>query len=186
MIYMEGRHSGQPLFPLNGKKAPPTPRNMAGQIMVILLVFSILIVLNIYTDTYEEDSAMSDIIHIEEDNIPIVRAVYILSLIAFGILDSTFAYMLWKAKPPFENEKILSPLFRVYQFNRVISMVVLVGLGYVVIHSSSPQPLNTFLLVLPVFIGISLMIIVIIKTKVLTKPMKTNVTDKPPEDTSST
>jgi hypothetical protein len=104
---------------------------------------------------------------VNRDMIPEVQMILILSLIIFGLLDGLFAFMLWNSKPPFQNEKILKPLFAVQLSNRFIGGYAIVMMSVAAVFIDDPRDiLNTLYLLIIASACATMIIMVIIKKKV--------------------
>lgn len=173
-------------------------KHLAISVIITFLIFAFMILYSWMTflpqmeEASEETSELiggsgggESISIIEGDAINAIRLVYLLSLIIFGLLDGIFAFMLWRAKPPIKNEKILSPLYAIYIVHRLIALFTIFQLSVFVLVSSNSRPLlNLLYLTIPVFSAVSLVIILLVHRKVLGEKMEDEVVFKVPDETA--
>lgn len=172
-----------------------------GKILAVVIVFAFLIfalnIIRLWPYLYQMERAAeetSELISgtggasvsiIQSEMIPEIRMILIFSLIFFGLLDGIFALMLWKKKLPKNQEIIVILLVMVYAFNRFVSTYVMTVLPtMILIGSNSRTLMNTLYSTIPVFFAVSLIIILLIKTKVLMRKKGTKILFKMPYETS--
>ncbi len=120
---------------------------------------------------------------VQGEVIPELRVLYIISLIFFGIVDISLAILLWKAKPPLNNEKILSPLYSIYNVNRAIAIFLITQLSILaLVGSNSRQLVNSLYIAIPIFSAVGIILLFLIYYKVLRKKMEEDVMFKLPDE----
>ena len=169
-----GTRNGQWIFPLT--------KIMAIVMLIVLLIFVFNIVrlwltyLPEMEEAGEETSRMmaqttggeGTFQIIQNDIIPELRMVLLLSLILFSLLDGIFILMLWTGKPPFLNESVLIPLSLIYFVARIFHTFIIAMISTTILIHSDPRILmNSLYLTIPIFSVLSLVIITIVYTKVL-------------------
>lgn len=124
-----------------------------------------------------------DLILIQDEAIPRLRIVLLLSILAFGIVDDLFAVLLWKAKSPLRNERVFTPLYSVYIGHRFIGGFLIVELTILALTGTDPGfMLNLLYLTLVVLSALSVVIIVLIYTQVLSQKEEDGAAYKRPRD----
>lgn len=172
---------------------------LAAVVVVVYLIFAFTMIILGMTflpqmeEASEETSRMiggSDggaVSIVQDEVIPEIRLVYVLSLIIFGLLDGVFAFILWSGKPPYSHDNILLPLAIIlavmYFLNRAFSTYVMTQLSIMTLVGSNSRALmNMLYLTIPIFSAVSLVIILIVKKKVFSKKRAHKVVFKIPED----
>ena len=174
------------------EQVPPTillPSNNAGLVFkflaIVIMVFYLVFLFTIVTlhstfipqmeeageETEElilEAGAGGAVQVIRHDMAQKVRAAYIISLISFGILDGTFALILWLRRVKRGHEVALLSLTAIQIINRLFSGFVIVQLSIPVFVSANPRALmNALYLVLIISSVLSFVLILVVYLKLL-------------------
>jgi hypothetical protein len=124
-----------------------------------------------------------DLILIQEDAIPQLRIILLVSILAFGIVDDLFAVLLWKAKPPMRNERVFIPLYSVYIGHRFIGGFLIVELTILALTGTDPGfMINLLYLTMVVLSALSLVIIALVYTQVLDQKDTEGAVNNRPRD----
>jgi hypothetical protein len=176
-----------------GMHNSPEPKVMAAVVIVLYLIFATAILALWFTFLPEMESAgeetrdlisgddVGSISIINDNFIPEIRLVFIICLFVFGISDGTLVFLLWRGKPPFRNQQILSPLITFYCLKRGIGTPVIIQLSILTIIMDNSRTFINSLYAASITISvIGLVIIIIVYTKVLKGKMVEEVVFKVP------
>jgi len=173
-------------------------KHLAISVIITFITYAtIIIILSIaflpqMEESYEDTRELMEEIEngesfsiIEGEAIPEIRLVYLSSIIIFGLFDSIFTLMLWRAKSPLKNDKIISPLHSIYVTQRCFTLILISQLSIGVLTWDISEILFKYLyLTILVSSVISIVIIFIIYRKVIGEKTKEEVVFKLPKETA--
>jgi len=166
------------MVPRFGFKGFMNIKHMAISLVLMIIVFAILILyftMNFFPEMErlnEERRELTDHggidVGIQDPPFDEIRIVFTISLILFGLLDGILAVMLWRARAPLRNKKVLSPLYSVYSLNRGASIFLILQISIFATADDNPgQLVNLQYFMVFVFTVVSIILIVLIHKKVL-------------------